>query len=63
MTRDEIINAIKAATGDPASGAVADATPAIADAIDALANPTPETNTKTKNKNETRLMTPTGDTR
>ena len=63
-TRDEITKAIHEATGNPASGAVADATPAIAAAIDALCNPTkPETNTKAKAEKETRVMTPAPETR
>ena len=55
-TRDEITAAIKQATGNPDTGAVHEWTPAIADAIDALINPAPEQNTKTKPNQETRLM-------
>jgi hypothetical protein len=61
---DEIRAAIKNATGDPESGAVADITPAIVAAVDALVNPTePETNTKTKDNKETRIMTTAPQTR
>jgi hypothetical protein len=42
VTRDDILAAIKSATGDPSTGAVCDATPGIADAIDALLNPQPK---------------------
>ena len=63
-TREEITKAIHEATGNPASGVVADITPAIADAIDALCNPTkPETNTKTKDDKETRVMGTAPETR
>lgn len=53
----DITAAIKAATGDPASGPIHEWTPIIANAIDELVNPTkPETKTKTKNDYETRII-------
>lgn len=61
-TREEIITAIKQATGDPDSGAVAEIIPSIADAIAALLNPTGDA-TRSKSGQETRLMTQTGETR
>lgn len=39
VTRDDILAAVKSATGDPTTGLLADATPAIVDAVDALVNP------------------------
>lgn len=54
--RKEITDAIHAATGNPDTGPVATITPAIIQAVDALCNPTPETKTKTKTNQETRLM-------
>lgn len=39
VTRDDILAAVKSATGDPTTGIVHDITPAIADAIDRLLNP------------------------
>ena len=42
VTRDDVLAAIKAETGDPSTGPVCDATPGIADAIDALLNPQPK---------------------
>ena len=63
-TKSEILKAIKQATGNPDTGAVKEWTPAIADAIDALCNPKqPETNTKPKPKQETRVMDSTTETR
>jgi hypothetical protein len=58
MNRSEIEAIIKDATGNPDSGAVHDWTPIIADALDAAMNPKPETNTKPKAKQETRIMDP-----
>lgn len=55
-TRKQITDAIHDATGNPTTGAVAEWTPAIIDAIDTLCNPQPHTNTKTKTNQETRLM-------
>lgn len=54
--KSEILAAIHQATGNPTTGAVAEWTPAIADAVDALCNPKPETNTKPKAKQETRII-------
>ncbi len=54
-TRKQITEAIHQATGNPTTGAVAEWTPAIIDAVDNLCNP-PETNTKTKTNQETRIM-------
>lgn len=63
-TRDEITKAIHEATGNPDTGVVADITPTIVAAVDALCNPTaPETNTKTKSDKETRIMNTAPDTR
>ena len=57
-TRDEITKAIHEATGNPDTGVVADITPTIVAAVDALVNPgKPETNTKPKADKETRVMT------
>jgi hypothetical protein len=39
ITREQITQAVKKATGDPSVGPVAVVLPAIIDAIDALANP------------------------
>lgn len=61
-SREEIITAIKQATGDPDSGAVAEIIPSIADAITALLNP-PGDATRSKTGQETRLMNPIGETR
>ena len=61
--KNEIIEAIKTATGNPDTGAIKEWTPAIADAIDNLCNPKPETNTKPKAKQETRVMDDTTETR
>jgi len=55
-TRNDILAAIKQATGNPDTGAIHEWTPAIADAVDKLCNGVPETNTKTKTNQETRLM-------
>jgi len=56
-TRKQIIDAIHQATGNPTTGAVAEWTPAIIEAVDNLCNPTPpETKTKTKTNQETRIM-------
>ena len=56
-TRKEITDAIHKATGNPTTGAVAEWTPAIIEAVDKLCNPAaPETKTKTKTNQETRLM-------
>lgn len=63
-TKNEIIDAIRQATGDPASGPIHEWTPVIADAIDALVNPSkPETKTKTKNDIDTRVMDAPTETR
>ena len=61
--KSEILAAIHQATGNPDTGPVKEWTPAIADAIDALCNPKPETNTKTKPKQETRIIEETTETR
>jgi hypothetical protein len=42
VTKADILATIKAETGDPSTGPVCDATPAIADAIDRLLNPQPK---------------------
>lgn len=42
VTRDDILAAIKSATGDPDTGLIHDATPTIVDAIDELVNPKPK---------------------
>ena len=42
VTRDDIAAAIKAVTGDPDTGLLHDATPAIVNAIDELVNPKPK---------------------
>jgi hypothetical protein len=42
VTRDDVLAAVKSATGAPTTGIVADITPAIVDAIDALLNPQPK---------------------
>jgi hypothetical protein len=56
-SRKQITDAIHAATGNPDTGAVAEWTPAIIEAVDNLCNPpAPETNTKTKKDQETRIM-------
>lgn len=52
LTREQIANAIKKATGDPTSGPIAVITPAIIDAIDAVANPNSATAKKQDNKQE-----------
>ena len=54
--RSEIEAAVKAATGNPDTGVVAEITPTIVNAINELCNPEPETNTKTKPHQETRIM-------
>jgi hypothetical protein len=56
ITRGDIEGAIKGATGDPASGVVADVTPAIADAIDKLINGKPEGAADAKTKQDTRVV-------
>lgn len=61
--KNEIIEAIRHATGDPASGPIHEWTPIIADAVDAIVNPKPESKTKTKNDHETRVMTTPDETR
>lgn len=61
--KKEITDTIHAATGNPTTGAVAEWTPAIIDAVDALCNPKPETNTKTKAKQETRIIDNNKETR
>ena len=53
--RNDIINAIREATGDPASGPIHDWTPAIADAIDRVFNGG-TTNTKPGKHGDTRIM-------
>jgi|AACY02.16.fsa_nt_gi hypothetical protein len=56
-TRKQITEAIHQATGNPTTGAVAEWTPAIIDAVDNLCNPpAPETKTKIKTNQETRIM-------
>ena len=61
-SREEIVTAIKQATGDPDSGAVAEMIPSIADAIVTLLTPPAEA-TRAKTGQETRLMNPIGETR
>ena len=55
-TRDQIRAAILEVTGNPDTGIVHAITPALIDTIDRLCNGTPETKTKTKPNQETRLM-------
>jgi len=55
ISRADIEAAIKGATGNPASGAVADWTPVIAEAIDELINGAPKENRIIKAK-ETRTQ-------
>lgn len=52
LTREQIANAIKKATGDPTSGPIAVITPAIIDAIDAAANPHNATTKKQDNNKQ-----------
>jgi hypothetical protein len=55
ISRADIEEAIKGATGNPASGAVADWTPVIAEAIDELINgPAPAKETRIIKAKETR---------
>jgi hypothetical protein len=53
-SRADIEGAIKGATGDPASGAIHDWTPAIAQAIDELINGKPATENRIIKAKETR---------
>ena len=50
VTKADILAAINSVTGDPTTGLVADITPGIVDAIDALVNP--------KAAKETRVVAP-----
>lgn len=54
VTRDDIVAAIKSVTGDPDTGLLHDATPAIADAIDELVNPRPQVERAVTKPKETR---------
>lgn len=51
MTRDEILETLRDASGNPDTGPVAEILPALADALDATLNPKPRT------ENETRILT------
>lgn len=63
LTREQIANAIKKATGDPTSGPIAVITPAIIDAIDAAANSHNATTKKQDNKQEQAKINKTEETR
>lgn len=54
VTRDDIVAAIHSVTGNPTTGVVADITPGIADAIDALVNPKAAKETRVVKAEETR---------
>jgi hypothetical protein len=56
ITRGDIEGAIKGATGDPASGVVADITPAIVNAVDELINGKPQGAADAKTKQDTRVV-------
>lgn len=54
MNRADIEKTVRAATGSPTSGAVADAIPAIVDALDKAINPNAKTDTRVIAAEETR---------
>lgn len=63
INKQQIVQAIKTATGAPDSGPVAAVTNDIADAIDALINPSNDDKNSNNNKTEKRILKPADETR